>query len=91
MKSEQGRPYDIHLISDESEHYFEVKSTITDKKDWFKVSKKQWDFARENKSKYSILRVFNVGTVDAQVIEYEDPYQLWIENKISARATEILV
>ncbi|GKA64297.1 histidine kinase-, DNA gyrase B-, and HSP90-like ATPase family protein [Tanacetum coccineum] len=45
---ESGLPYDIVIEgSDNSKEYIEVKATSHAWKDWFRISVKEWDFARE--------------------------------------------
>lgn len=88
---EQKKPYDIHLTETDREAFYEVKTTITNKKDWFKVSRNQWHFAKLNKEKYHVLRVYQAGTTQTKIVEYKTLYRLWLEEKISARPMEIYV
>jgi len=90
-EKDQKNPYDIHLIETDREAFYEVKTTISNKKDWFKVSRNQWHFAKENKEKFHVLRVYLAGTAQTKIVEYKTLYRLWLEEKISARPMEIYV
>eukprot|EP00850_Spirogloea_muscicola_P004410 SM000019S04954 [mRNA] locus=s19:180237:191954:+ [translate_table: standard] len=63
-------------------HYVEVKSTSSDDKEWFEISPKEWEFARTQKDRYHIMRVYNAGQGSegkATIVALPDPASLWAQ------------
>ncbi|GKD90847.1 chlorophyll A/B binding protein 13, chloroplastic [Tanacetum coccineum] len=75
---ESGLPYDIVIEgSDNSKEYIEVKATSHAWKDWFRISVKEWDFAREKGDSFCVARVVILDGNSAQVTTlYEIPSKL---------------
>ena len=80
-----GIGYDIEVFESGQTNYIEVKSTKTDKKEWFHVSGKQWEKMEEHGRNYTIFRVYNAGKEkEARLKTIEDPAKLWREKLIRA-------
>ncbi len=83
--------YDFSVIENGHTTYYEVKSTITEDKDWFDVSRRQWEFAQEQGDQYVILRVYNVGAKNVKVEKIGNPYRLWEEGELIAYPVRIQI
>lgn len=84
--------YDIKVIMSDDEIFIEVKSTKTDSKDWFEMSRKQWEFAQEKGDNYHVYRVYNAGIkqqVQCGIII--NPAKLWREGRLKAYPTRIQI
>jgi hypothetical protein len=84
-----GEGHDIQVIDNGIEEWVEVKSTKTEAKDLFPVTRKQWEKAQELGSRFHIYRIFNVGTDNVRYKDISDPYNLWIEGKLVAYPVSI--
>jgi len=85
-----GREYDIELWEDDTRYFIEVKSTKTEKKDWFDISRAQWVFMREKGDKFFIYRVYGVGTIKPPpLLKICNPAKLWQEGRIDAYPVRI--
>jgi len=91
-KGEKGVGHDIEVAEVGSEQYIEVKSTITDAKEWFTVSKEQWKFIREEGDKFHIYRICNAGTEkQAKLVDIPNPSKLWQEGSLVAYPIQIQI
>ncbi|HON08437.1 MAG TPA: DUF3883 domain-containing protein, partial [Verrucomicrobiota bacterium] len=90
-KKEEGESYDITITKDDTNEYVEVKTTITDKEDWFTVSNAQWQVMKEKADKFHIYRVYNAGTKNAKIIEISNPYEKWNNGEIIADPIRIKI
>ncbi|XP_019184070.1 PREDICTED: uncharacterized protein LOC109178975 isoform X2 [Ipomoea nil] len=70
---ETGLPYDL-VVGDQE--YIEVKATTNVRKDWFKISAREWQFAVEQGELYSIAHVMLSVTNTATVTVYKNPAKL---------------
>lgn len=70
-------------------YYIEVKSTKTDTKDWFDLSRDQWELMNEKKERFFVYRVYNSGTKLARYMRIRNPAQLWQEGRIVAYPVRI--
>jgi len=84
-----GRGYDIELVENGLMYYIEVKSTKTDAKDWFDLSRDQWELMNEKKERFFVYRVYNSGTKLARYVRIRNPAQLWQEGRIAAYPVRI--
>jgi hypothetical protein len=82
---------DIEVVEQGASVYVEVKATSDSSKATFEVTAAQWTLARQQQAAYRILRVFNAGTADAFARSYRDPYGMWKEGRLSARALQIVI
>lgn len=74
---ETGFPYDIAVGDEEiGREYIEVKATKSDRKDWFNITAKEWQFAVEKGECYSIARVTLQSNDMAKVTIYKNPARL---------------
>jgi hypothetical protein len=73
---ESSESYDIKYLEDNTWNFVEVKTTITNDKEWLEISNLQWNCAIKNGENYHIYRVLNAGTNDAKVRVLTDPYKL---------------
>lgn len=74
---ETGFPYDIAVGDEEiGREYIEVKATKSDKKDWFNITAKEWQFAVEKGECFSIARVTLQSNDMAKVTIYKNPARL---------------
>ena len=81
---ERGERYDIELIENSITYYIEVKSTKTKEKDWFDVSKGQWELIQEKGDKFWIYRVYGAGTEEPVLEEIPNPFKLCQDGDIVA-------
>ncbi|KAL2634648.1 hypothetical protein R1flu_006127 [Riccia fluitans] len=59
QEGESGAAYDIVIYKDSGQQeYVEVKATRSGDKDWFEISPREWDFARQHGDYFTIIRVF---------------------------------
>jgi ribosomal protein S9 len=79
---ESGYSYDISIIDREVETYWEVKSTITDDRRFFRITRSEWEFLQEKRDLFHILRVYRAGTKTAGIEEMPNPYKLWLEGSL---------
>lgn len=80
---DRGVGFDIKLVENNIEQFIEVKSTKTDDKEWFEISQRQWEFAKEKGEKFHFFRVKNAGSKkEANVNEISNPIKLWDEGKL---------
>ncbi|XP_019169402.1 PREDICTED: uncharacterized protein LOC109165196 [Ipomoea nil] len=70
---ETGLPYDL-VVGDQE--YIEVKATKIVRKNWFKLSAREWQFAVEKGELYSIAHVMLSATDTATVTVYKNPAKL---------------
>jgi hypothetical protein len=85
----QGIGHDIELLENNVMYFIEVKSTKTEEKDWFDVSRGQWALMQEKGDKFYIYRVYSAGTKKPFVHKIRDPAKLWREGGISAYPVRI--
>jgi hypothetical protein len=86
---DQGIGHDIELLENNVMYFIEVKSTKTEEKDWFDVSRGQWALMQEKGDKFYIYRVYGAGTKKPLVHKIRDPAKLWREGGISAYPVRI--
>jgi hypothetical protein len=86
---DQGRGCDVEFYEKGVLYYIEVKSTKTSRKDWFDVSKDQWEFMQEMEDRFFIYRVYGAGTKSPRLLKIRNPAKLWREGKINAFPTRI--
>lgn len=89
--AERGEGFDIKVIKEDGEEYIEVKSTKTDSKDWFELSRRQWEFAQEKKERFHIFRIYNAGTKNARIVDIPNPAKLWREGNLAAYPIRIRI
>ncbi|BFI30056.1 hypothetical protein AXG93_2528s1220 [Marchantia polymorpha subsp. ruderalis] len=59
QEGESGAAYDIVILKESGQQEFvEVKATRSGDKDWFEISPREWDFARQHAEYFTIMRVF---------------------------------
>lgn len=74
---ETGLPYDIVVgEKEDSLEFIEVKATQFHKKDWFRISIREWQFAEDKGEAFSILHVLLLGNNAARVSVYKNPVNL---------------
>ena len=84
-----GKGHDI-LINEEGQcTYIEVKSTITSDNEWFRVSRRQWQFARDLGDAFFIYCVHNAGTSNAAITKIQNPYERWRCDELEVYLVEI--
>jgi len=87
---DQGRGHDIELWENDMLYYIEVKSTKTEEKDWFDVSRDQWALLQEKGDKFFIYRVYGAGTrKPPPPLKIRNPARLWLEGSINAYPVRI--
>jgi len=87
---DQGRGHDIELWENDMLYYIEVKSTKTEEKDWFDVSRDQWALMQEKGDKFFIYRVYGAGTrKPPPPLKIRNPARLWREGSIDAYPVRI--
>ena len=91
-EKEGNKSPDIILIKkNEDKIFIEVKSTIELEKDWFFVTKFQWDFIKEKGDKFYIYRVYGAGTNKARLEKIHNPAKLWKDGYIYADPINIKI
>ncbi|VVB85353.1 Uncharacterised protein [uncultured archaeon] len=88
---DEGEGYDIEVIEDSNKKYIEVKSTKADAKDWFEVSRRQWELAHEEGDNFHIYRIYNAGTNRARLVDIPNPNKLWEEGELNAYPIRIKI
>lgn len=88
---DSGEGYDIKVTEKNSEWYIEVKTTKTDKKDWFDISSKQWEIMEKEGDMFHIYRVYNAGTQKAYIVDIPNPYEMWREGNLTAYPIRIQI
>jgi len=88
---DRGVGYDIELIEDDITNYIEVKSTITEKKDWFEVSRAQWELMQKAGNNFWIYRVYNIDAETPRLTKIQNPAKLWQEGNITAYPIRIQI
>lgn len=84
-KEDKSEGYDIKVNEDKRIMYIEVKSTKTDAKEFFEISRNQWEFAKQKRDKFHIYRVYNAGSKqEVKVIDIHNPVKLWQEGNLAA-------
>lgn len=74
--NETGCPYDIVIGAEESNReYVEVKATRLAKKNWFKISTREWQFAAEKGESFSIAHVVILGNNTARLSIFRNPFK----------------
>ncbi|OMO71017.1 Leucine-rich repeat, typical subtype [Corchorus capsularis] len=82
--NETGLPYDLVIEGKDGhiEEYIEVKTTRFGRKDWFKISTREWQFGSVKGGSFSIAHVFLLSDKDAVVSVYKDPIKLCQQGKL---------
>lgn len=88
---DRGVGYDIELIENDITNYIEVKSTITEKKDWFEVSRAQWELMQKVGNNFWIYRVYNIEAKTPKLTKIRNPAKLWQEGNITAYPIRIQI
>lgn len=92
-KNQQGIGRDIDLIEVENgkitHKYIEVKSTISELKDYFELTEREWDKAKKEGDNYIIYRVYNAGKNNARIECIINPYKKWIEGYLGFKSITI--
>lgn len=88
MHKESGQSPDILVNENGIKTYWEVKSTVNHNIGDFEITPNEWELAKQQSNRYSILRVMGTGTGKAQIIEINDPYQLWLNGLLIVNGVE---
>ena len=88
---DRGVGHDIELIENDITNYIEVKSTITEKKDWFEVSRAQWELMQKAGNNFWIYRVYNIEVETPKLTKIRNPAKLWQEGNITAYPIRIQI
>ena len=88
---ERQESYDLKLIRNGNEEFIEVKSTKREDKDWFEISKPQWDLAKQSGHKFYLYRVYGAGTKTAKLVVIQDPYEHWQKGLLIANPIRICI
>lgn len=73
-EAERQLPYDIVIDDfDGQQKLVEVKATLSEDKDWFEISDREWELAGKAGERFIIIRVFLVGSLGSARI-------LWLPN-----------
>ena len=88
---EKYQNHDIEIIVENVTSFIEVKSTISNEKDFFNLSYNEWQLMKLKSDNYWIYRVYNVGSLEAKLEVIRNPYKLFIDGKISANPVKIWI
>lgn len=87
---DEGEGYDIRCFERGGYEYFEVKSTETTDKEWFQLSRRQWEFAQQQGDRFHIYRVYGAGTTDPpNPVDIKNPFRLWEQGHLTAYPTRL--
>ena len=86
---DKGIGRDIEFIENGETYFIEVKATKTDSKEIIQISRNEWQLAKEKHEKFSIFRVYNAGTNQARCEEICNPYQEWLEGRLSVQSLTV--
>lgn len=89
--ADRRESYDIKLTESGNEEFIEVKSTKMEDKDWFEISKAQWEFAQQKRDKFHIYRIYGAGTKNPKLVDISDPYQQWKDGNLTANPIRIQI
>eukprot|EP00252_Welwitschia_mirabilis_P019653 TRINITY_DN4609_c0_g1_i1.p1 TRINITY_DN4609_c0_g1~~TRINITY_DN4609_c0_g1_i1.p1 ORF type:complete len:760 (-),score=131.36 TRINITY_DN4609_c0_g1_i1:76-2355(-) len=82
-REESGSAFDMILCKDNGEKEFiEVKTTRSDKKDWFEITSREWDFASQNGDCFTIIRVILGCPPYVKLVMLENPINLYRQHLI---------
>ena len=84
-----GTGCDIEVSEHGTEDYIEVKSTITDQKEWFDVTEAQWRLAQQKGHRFHIYLVRRAGSAHPELQDIEDPTELWRQGLLQAQPVRI--
>ncbi|KAJ7955389.1 Histidine kinase/DNA gyrase B [Quillaja saponaria] len=73
---ETGLPYDIVVGNENGEEYIEVKATRSQRKDWFMISLREWQFAVDRGESFCIAHVVLSSNNEAKVSIFKNPLKL---------------
>lgn len=90
-RGEQYKNHDIEIIVDNVVSFIEVKSTISEEKDFFNLSYNEWQLMKLKDENYWIYRVYNAGTLESKLEVIRNPYKLFLEGRISANPIKIWI
>ncbi|KAH0448721.1 hypothetical protein IEQ34_022521 [Dendrobium chrysotoxum] len=77
---EMGLPYDLIIKKKSETVYVEVKSTISTSKNWFPISKNEWQCAIEKEESFIIARVILCSQTNAKIGILKNPVKLCQQN-----------
>lgn len=86
---ERRKPYGIYMKEYDAHYFIEVKSTTTENKDWFDVSKNQCDLACLRGEQFWFFRVYKARSANPKYEIIKDPETKWKEGQIIAYASKI--
>ncbi len=89
--ADTGTGHDIKVTDDGREFYIEVKTTKTEGKEWFDVSRRQWEFAELHQDNFYIYRVLSAGTYQASLIEIHNPFDQWSNGHLVAHPVRVFI
>ena len=78
---ERYLPYDISVVEDEQESFYDVKSTTGPAGKTFKMSMDEWMFARDKGSSAHILLIFD-ALKEPKIIDIPGPYERWQQKQL---------
>lgn len=82
---------DIEYIENGEKHFVEVKATKTGSKEIFQISRAEWQLSKKEQENFSIFRVYNAGTNQAECKEIRNPYKKWLEERLSVQNITIRI
>lgn len=92
-KKQQGIGRDIDIIEIENDKikniYIEVKSTISNSKDYFDLTEREWQKAEKEEDNYIIYRVYNAGNNNAKIEHIKNPYRKWTDGYLAFKSITI--
>jgi len=81
--------YDIAIIEPDGRFFIEVKSTRNSGENEFLISQAEWNFAQKMGDSYQIYRVEGALTMEPSILIITNPYQMWIDGKLTASILKI--
>nr|KYP67781.1 hypothetical protein KK1_024134 [Cajanus cajan] len=74
--NETGLPYDLVIGEDNNKEFIEVKATRSPRKDWFNISVREWQLAKDRGESFSIAFVAIMANNVARITIFKDPVKL---------------
>lgn len=88
-ETDQQKGYDIIIIENGAKEYIEVKATKTGSKEFFEVTRKEWENMKEKGDSYHIYRVYNAGEKEPKIVDIKNPCQKWANGELEAYPVRI--
>lgn len=92
QERESGEPFDIEVqLFNGDKHFWEVKTTPSDKKQDFQITPSEFRFAMSHSEQYFIIRIQSGGTEFPNLFIIENPLESIKQGLIRVEDAKILI